>query len=879
MYLNSVKIKKTSSKVILYPIILLIYVLTGKLGLSLAFINPSVSTVWPPSGISLAVFLILGIEVWPAIFLGAFILNMTTTGIVDLSLLIALGDTLEGILAAFIIQKFIPHNNIFNKPSYVFIYTILAGLLCTIIGASFDASALFLYGSVNEADFFPVMLTWWLGSIGGVLIITPALLLWNLNYKIRWTSFQILEALFVFSILIFFSLFEFALKLPSAFKFFPLTFISMPILIWIAFRFSPREIATALLVLSMSAVWGTLNVYGFFAGKDINHALLNVQIFLAISFLTVMPLAAAVLQQKKLKEVLHINEEKYRILTNTASDAIMTIDEKNKILFCNPAVEKIFGYTISELIGKEITSLMPEYLRKRYKKRIGQYVSSGIKNHKWNNIELPGLHKSGRKIMFEISLGEVLEYSQLQFTLVIRDITIRKKAEEALIKSEQELNDFFENAVVGLSFVDSNGIIIKANKAEMDNLGYTKDEYIGQNISRFYVNQQIANEILSRLRNKEVIKNYKANLRHKNNSIRTVLINSNTYFENEKFIYARYFSKDITEQIAIEEKNAFLASIVESSNDAIIGKSTDYKIISWNYGAEQMYGFSADEVIGKHVSIIVPKGKISELEIHNKNMLQGIMLNQYETERMRKDGIIIHVSLTVSPIRDSQGRIIGASAIERDITEKINARIQLNNSLKEKDILLKEIHHRVKNNLQIVVSFLNLQAQCIEDEESIRAFEESQNRIKTMALIHENLYRSKDLSNINFSKYINDLVSNLISAYRNQGADIKFRIIVEKNSLNIDQMILLGLILNELVTNSLKYAFTKDYGEIDIKLLNKNSKCIFLVKDNGKGLPENFNFENLDSLGLNLIKVLVKQLEGNVEFNSNNLGTEFKIIF
>ncbi|MGA9293143.1 MAG: PAS domain S-box protein [Ignavibacteriaceae bacterium] len=498
-----------------------------------------------------------------------------------------------------------------------------------------------------------------------------------------------------------------------------------------------------------------MNGSGFFTGADLNHSLLNLQIFLGIVFITVMPLAAAVQQQKKLKEILRINEERYRILSDTASDAMITIDDTNTILFCNSAVQEIFGYTKLELIGKEITLLLPDFLKLKNEKIFERQNSVPVKSRSLRNIELSGLHKSGNKIVLEISLGE-FEDDKVQFTTVIRDITAKKKT---------------------------------------------------------------------------------------------------------------------------DEDNAFLASIVESSNDAIIGKSKDYKIISWNKGAEKIYGYTADEVIGKHVSIIVPENRRDEIETQYKNMLKGMGLNQYESERICKDGSRINISLTLSPIMGSEGNIIGASAIERDITDIITAQLKLNNSIKEKDFLLREIHHRVKNNFQIISSLLNLQSHSVKDKKTLEIFEECQSRIRTMSIIHEKLYQSKNIMKINFENYVQELVSNLVKAYGINETGVEVCYNFSEDNLNIDQMILLGLIMNELLTNSLKYAFAGGKGKIDIIFCRNASMYTLIIKDNGKGLPEDFDPENSASFGLTLVYAFANQLQGDIQITGNSGGTQARLRF
>ncbi len=218
-------------------------------------------------------------------------------------------------------------------------------------------------------------------------------------------------------------------------------------------------------------------------------------------------------------------------------------------------------------------------------------------------------------------------------------------------------------------------------------------------------------------------------------------------------------------------------------------------------------------------------------------------------------------------------------AIE-DITERKEAEEQFKESLKEKEVLLKEIYHRVKNNLQVISSLLNLQSQYIRDKQALEIFKETQNRVKSMALIHEKLYQSKDLSRIDSAEYIRALADKLFRSYRVNPDAIKLKSKVDNVPLDVNTAIPCGLIINELVSNSLQHAFPKHRkGEIRIELRSDNDKKITLiVGDNGVGLPKDLDFRNTKSLGLQLVITLVEQLEGTIELDRSS-GTEFKIKF
>jgi PAS domain S-box-containing protein len=480
--------------------------------------------------------------------------------------------------------------------------------------------------------------------------------------------------------------------------------------------------------------------------------------------------------------------------------------------------------------------------------------------------------------------------------------------------------------------------------------------------------------------------------------------------EIEEFLH---LIRDITPRKREEERNRLLAAIVESSNDAIIGKSLDGKITSWNSGAEEMYKYCADEIIGKNISILAPDHMQDEIDKILEKISIGEKVKNFETKRKTKQGEIIDVSLTISPIQDNDRGIIGASTITRNISERkkiekekdnlinqLNERVKeldclygvskivdmhehslgatfqktadlIPNSwqypevtcdrivfdgkeyrsgnfletkwaqssdivisgqkrgfiqvcylderpdnregpfleeerhlinglsrqlaliadrrqreeqniinLKEKETLLKEIHHRVKNNLQIISSMLKLQSDLIDDERYLDKFRESHNRIQSIALVHEQLYNSKNLAEINFESYVRTLMTDIIHSSKPEIGTIGWDCDCTDVSLNINTAIPCALIINELVLNSLKHAFQNiKNGQISIVLIRgSEGEYNLMIRDNGIGLPDSFSLATISSLGLELVINLVRQIKGTIQWHNDN-GAVFEIQF
>jgi PAS domain S-box-containing protein len=359
---------------------------------------------------------------------------------------------------------------------------------------------------------------------------------------------------------------------------------------------------------------------------------------------------------------------------------------------------------------------------------------------------------------------------------------------------------------------------------------------------------------------------------------------------NEKNIPIRVKGviQDITEQKKAKDKIQLIANAVELSNAAILTFSTEGIVTSWNKGAEHVYGYLAQEIIGKDISITEPDSLKGEIKSFSERIKQGEKSCHYETLRQKKDGTLINISAALSPVFNESGELVAILAIARDITERVKAEQELAEINK---IRIKEIHHRIKNNLQVISSLLDLQAEKIQNKDILEAFKESQSRIISMALIHEELYKGEGAELLNFSAYLQKLAENLYQTHRLCNSNVSLYIDVEENIFfDIDTAIPLGIVINELVSNSFKHAFIgRDKGEIQVKLFrakNGNNKkegdtetgFILTVSDNGIGIPQNFNIEDLDSLGMQLVISLVDQLDGKFGIKRNN-GTQFTLKF
>lgn len=278
-----------------------VYFVAGKLGLRLAFLHPSATPVWPPAGITLAALLILGARVWPAIFAGAFLVNLTTAGTVATSLGIAAGNTLEGLVGAYLVKRWAGGLRAFDRPRDVLKFAVLAAGASTTLSATCGVTSLALGGFAPWEDYASIWLTWWLGDATGDLLFAPVVLLWSTNPQMRWRPRAGLEAPVLFGGLALVGQFVFGGLSPTAIGNLPLEFLCIPMLLWAPFRFGPRESATAVLLLSWISVRGTLRGLGPFARATPNESLLLLQAFLGVASVMSLSVASVVLKRRRVE--------------------------------------------------------------------------------------------------------------------------------------------------------------------------------------------------------------------------------------------------------------------------------------------------------------------------------------------------------------------------------------------------------------------------------------------------------------------------------------------------------------------------------------------------------------------------------------------------
>lgn len=465
----------------------------------------------------------------------------------------------------------------------------------------------------------------------------------------------------------------------------------------------------------------------------------------------------------------------------------------------------------------------------------------------------------------------------LIYFLVYRNLNSIKESEDRFLKA-------FSTNPVAIVLTTPNGNIIDVNERYLELSGFKKKELYGKTAMDLKItNKKTENNIIAEFNENGEVKDFESVITTRTGAKRTVLITIESINIAGKKRHLNYLY-DITEREKVKEmlvdseekyreifNNAYdMISLVSITPEGLPGN-----FLEVNDVVIKRLGYNKEELLNMGPMDIVDPSESEEF-LNNIKIIKSKKQHEFSTYHITKDGkrIPVEVSVHVFNLRGENVVL----AIVRDITERKKSEEELEHSLHEKEALLREVHHRVKNNLQIISSLLSLQSDLVENE-----FRDilmtSQSRIKSMAMIHEKLYKSSDLTHIHIKSYIENFISDLILLYGVNTSLIKTHIEVDDLQIGLDTAIPLGLIINELLINIFKHAFpTGQKGNIFVNLNSEGDLYILKISDDGIGLPENVSPENIESLGLQLVSNLVNQLDGTMSISRDN-GTTFQILF
>ena len=578
------------------------------------------------------------------------------------------------------------------------------------------------------------------------------------------------------------------------------------------------------------------------------------------------------------------SEEKFRFLTENMADIVWTLDMDFKTTYVSPSVEKVLGFTPEERKRQPLEKMIPPESLQRAQRMVLEELQKDQEDtadpDRSITAEVEYYHKDGSTVWMENHLKGLRDKTGAIIGMygASRNISDRKRAEEALRESDDRHTAMIANIGDVIGIMGSDGIM-KYKSPNIERwFGWKPEDLVGTDGWETVHSEdieRIQKEFNALLEKDKASTTIEYRLKCKDGSYKWIELTAVNCVNDPAINGVLLNYHDVTARKQAEQKlktSEKQFRQISENTPAIVYqfKMSHDKSFSFPYVSEKILGLmgvSAQEVM-RDASNLINLVHPEDLEMFVENvMISASNLTPYhDIFRCVKGETTVWVECRTTPTPMADGSILW-DGFFLDISERKQAEEKIKSSLKEKEILLSEIHHRVKNNMQVISSLLKLQSAKIEDKKYVDMFKDSENRIKAMSLIHETLYQSKDFANIDFTDYVKNLTRQLVRSYALNPNKIRLTIDAEDISLGLDHAIPCGLIINEIISNSLKYAFPKDReGEIRIVLQTINSHELELtVSDDGIGILEEIDMEKTESLGLQRVHILAELHELNNE--------------
>jgi len=576
-------------------------------------------------------------------------------------------------------------------------------------------------------------------------------------------------------------------------------------------------------------------------------------------------------QRKKMENALRESEEKYRLLVENMPLGIVVVQD-GLIQYVNASLLSVAGRPRESIQGKHFLDFTHPDDRgeamRRYLARL-----AGQSPGQTGPVRMIG--PTGEAVWAQVRGMPIYWEGRPAVLNFVQDVTAQKRA-------ERELSLFFDVSPDLMCIIDGRGVFRRVNPAFERTLGWSADELVDRYHKELLHPDDLeaTRQVKRRIMNGEHLPRIENRYRRKDGAYRWLAWTAAHLFEeNLTFAVARDVTEDKRLAQKLAESEEKYRAVINEAADGILLTSPQGCILEVNSKAAELLGYSREECLKLNVGDIYPDKEIESRIDLLKELLETGAAFLKDTFLLHKDGRKVPVEVSGSLITFGGQKV--ALGIVRDITERKKTEAWIQDALQEKEVLLREIHHRVKNNLQVVSSLLNLQAYGLDDPRLSEAIQESQNRIMAMALIHETLYQSSSLACIHLGPYLRELIASLTQAYSTERRGLDVRVHVEDVVLDMDHAVPIGLVINELVSNALKHAFPRGGpGEVHASArLVREGAVEIEVRDDGSGLPEGVETRKSGSLGLPLVMDLVRQqLKGEILIHRDP-GTRFVIRF
>ena len=581
-----------------------------------------------------------------------------------------------------------------------------------------------------------------------------------------------------------------------------------------------------------------------------------------------------------IEKALLASENKYRTLIESSTDSIYLLDRNLHYAYLNNQALKMVTKKSEEIIGKGLDAVFPPEVVTGMNTSVSNVFTSGEPFSIEGKYVLP----SGARWL-NTSLIPIKDDGITNFVLGIsRDITEYKLFEIELKEREEHLRFLTDNMIDVIAQIDAKGTLTYVSPSLKVLSGFEPREFIGKTTQDLvHPDDQ---DMLSTMMKTAIITKKPFDVQYRclksDGDFVWVESTAKAIFDTSNNFKSVIFStRDISRRKEVEtallETEKSLNAFINAITEAEFMLDTEGTILFANDTLCKRVNMSKEEIIGANAYDVLPEDLTKKRREKINRVIESGESLIYSDQR---DGI--YLNNHIYPIKNENGKVYRLAIVSIDITPLKSAENALKVALKEKELLIKEIHHRVKNNLMVISSLLNLQSRYIKDKEALGLFRESQTRAKSMALIHERLYKSDDLKSINFGEYISNLANDLFRTYgadRNKlELDLRMK---NTDNLNVDinTAVPLGLIVNELLSNSIKHAFPDDRGgKIMVDFHKEDDGFILIISDNGIGFPEELDYKNTKSLGLQIVNTLTNQIGGVITMNVQD-GTTFTIEF